>query len=200
MDYAEIMRILLILVTLFLLTIMRILLILVTLFLLTTVSAGVYRSVDEDGNIVYTDKPSADAEKIRIDKVQTIPAGAADFEYTPPEKSAGGDYTKLEIVNPENNHVFTGNTGDVTVSVVIEPELNTENGDRLILTMDGKKEADSTSTSFSFTNLDRGTHTIEVHVVNKDGKSLISSAPVTFTIKRTSVLNTNRPTPRPSAN
>ena len=186
MDYAEIMRILLLLAT---------------LFFLTSVSAGVYRSTDADGNIIYTDKPSPDAEEIRIDKVQTIPAGPDDFEYTTPDNSADeGDYTKLEIVSPENNHVFTGNTGDVTVSVVIEPELNTENGDRLILTMDGKKEADSTSTSFSFTNLDRGTHTVEVHVVNKDGKSLISSAPVTFTMKRTSVLNTNRPAPRPSAN
>ena len=184
MDYAEIMRILLLLVT---------------LFFLTSVSAGVYRSTDADGNVIYTDKPSPDAEEIRIDKVQTIPAGPDDFQYTPP-KSAGGDYTKLEIVNPVNDHVFTGNTGDVTVSVVIEPELNTENGDRLILTMDGKKEADSTSTSFSFTNLDRGTHIVEVHVVNKDGKTLMKSAPVTFTMKRTSVLNTNRPAPRPSAN
>ena len=194
MDYAEIMRILLILVT---------------LFFLTPVSAGVYRSVDEDGNIVYTDKPSPDAEKIKIDKVQTIPAGDDNFEYTPPENlTEEGAYTKLEVVNPENDHVFTGNTGDVTVSVVIEPELNTENGDRLILTMDGKKEADSTSTSFSFTNLDRGTHIVEVHVINKDGKSLMESAPVSFTMNRTSILNPNhpnRPTPtppiaRPSAN
>ncbi len=174
---------------------MRILLLLVTLFFLTPVSAGVYRSVDEDGNIVYTDKPSPDAEKIKIDKVQTIPAGDSNFEYTPPEKSAEAAYTKLEIVNPESDHVFTGNTGDVTVSVDIQPALNTKRGDRLILTMDGKKAGDSTSTSFNLTNLDRGTHTIEVYVVNKGGKSLMESAPVSFTVKRTSALNTNRPAP-----
>ncbi len=173
---------------------MRILLLLVTLFFLTPVSAGVYRSVDEDGNIVYTDKPSPDAEKIKIDKVQTIPAGPDNFEYTPPEKPAVADYTKLEIVNPESDHVFTGNTGEVTVSVDIQPALNTKRGDRLILTMDGKKAGDSTSTSFNLTNLDRGTHTIEVYVVNKGGKSLMESTPVSFTMKRTSVLN------RPSAN
>jgi len=176
---------------------MRILLLLVTLSFLTPVSAGVYRSVDEAGNVVYTDKPSPDAEKIKIDKVQTIPAGDDNFEYTPPEESEEVAYTKLEIVNPENDHVFTGNTGDVTVSVVIEPELNTENGDRLILTMDGKKEADSGSTSFSFTNLDRGTHTVEVHVVNKDGKSLKSSKRISFVIQRTSIQNPNHPAPRP---
>ena len=96
--------------------------------------------------------------------------------------------------------MFTGNTGDVTVSVVIEPELNTENGDRLILIMGGKKAGDSSSKSFSLTNLDRGTHTIEVYVVNKGGKSLMESTPVSFTMKRTSILNTNRPAPRPPAN
>jgi len=171
---------------------MRILLLLVTLFYLTPVSAGVYRSVDEDGNIVYTDKPSPDAEEIKIDKVQTIPAGDSNFEYTPPEESAEAAYTKLEIVNPESDHVFTGNTGDVTVSVDIQPALNTEEGDSLVLSMDGKEVATSASTSFSLTNLDRGTHTIEAHVVNKGNKSLISSSPVSFTVKRTSV---NRPRP-----
>ena len=67
---------------------MRILLLLVTLFFLTPVSAGVYRSFDADGNIVYTDKPSPDAEEIKIDKVQTIPAGADNFEYTPHQNHA----------------------------------------------------------------------------------------------------------------
>ncbi len=181
---------------------MRISLLLVTLFFLTSVSAEVYRSVDEDGNIVYTDKPSPDADKIKVDKVQTVPAGDSNFEYTPPEDSADdAAYTKLEIANPENDHVFTGNTGNVTVSVVIEPALKNKRGDRLILTMDGKKAGDSTSTSFTLTNLDRGTHTIEVYVVNKGGKSLKESAPVSFTMKRPSVLspsnpnNPNRPTP-----
>ena len=164
---------------------MRLFLFCIALILLTPVSAGVYRTLDEDGNVIFTDKPSPDAEEIKIDKVQTIPAGADDFKYTPPEKSAESVYTKLDVVSPENGQVFTGNTGDVTVSVLIEPALNTGIGDRLILTMDGQKEADSTSTSFSFTNLDRGTHTITVDVVNKDGKSLKSSTPTSFTIKRT---------------
>jgi len=184
MDYAEIMRILLLFVT---------------LFFLIPVSAGVYRSVDADGNTVYTDKPSPDAEEIRIDKVQTIPAGADDFVYTPPEKSTEIVYTKLNIVAPKNNHVFTDNTGDMIVSVLIEPELNAKNGDRLVLTMNGKKEPESSSISFSFTNLDRGVYKIKVDVVDKDGKTLKSSKRISFTMNRTSILNPNHPAaPRPA--
>jgi len=78
---------------------MRILLICITLTLLTTVSAGVYRSLDEDGNVVFTDKPSPDAEKIRIDKVQTVsPPAVEDFKYTPPEKPTETVYTKLLVL------------------------------------------------------------------------------------------------------
>lgn len=189
MDYAEIMRILLLFAT---------------LFFLTSVSADVYRSIDEDGNVVFTDKPSPDAEKIRIDKVQTIsPPAVKDFEYTPPAKSADSVYTKLEVVNPKNDQVFTGGTGDIMVSVLIQPALNTAHGDRLIIYMDGKKQAESGSTSFAFTGLHRGTHTTKVDVVNRDGKSIKSSAPVSFTIHRPSVQNPSRqppptPTPPPS--
>ena len=171
---------------------MRLLLFCISLTFLTPAFAAVYRSVDADGNIVYTDKPSQDAEKIKIDNVQTVPAGPDDFKYTPPEKPDLGNYTKLEIVTPENNHVFTGNTGDVTVSVAIKPALR--ESDSLIFYMDGQKKGDSRSQTLQMTNLARGTHTVKVDVVNGDGKSLKSSAPVTFTVKRT--IGRARPGPR----
>ncbi len=175
---------------------MRILLLGAILILVTSVSADVYRTYDKYGNVIFTDKPSADAEKIKIDKVQTVsPPPVADFEYTPPKKSKKTSYTKLEILEPKNDQVFTDGAGDVTVSVLVQPELNTEQGDYLVLTLDGKKQTNSGSTSFSFNNLDRGTHTTKVAVVNEDGKSLKSSAAISFTIKRHSVLNTSRPSP-----
>ncbi|MFT5425363.1 MAG: hypothetical protein ACI9ZT_000287 [Gammaproteobacteria bacterium] len=180
---------------------MQLLLLCITLTFLTSVSAEVYRSLDDDGNVIYTDRPSPDAEEIKIDEVQTIsPPAVKDFEYTPPEKSAKTNYTKVEISSPANDQVFTGGPGDVTVSVLILPTLNTALGDRVILYMDGKKQADSTSTSFSFTNMDRGTHTVKVDVVDREGKALKSSAPVSFTINRTSILNPNRPAPPPPTN
>ena len=176
---------------------MRISLLLFTLFFLTLVSAEVYRSLDDDGNIVFTDKPSPDAEKIRIDKVQTVstPVVEGFFEYEPSVKSVDSIYRKLEVVDPKNDQVFTGGTGDITVSILIEPRLNTALGDRLILYMDGKKQAETGSTSFAFTGLERGTHTTKASVVNRDGKSLKSSIPVSFTINRPSILNPNRTPP-----
>ena len=175
--------------------IMRPLLLCITLTFLTSVSAEVYRVLDEDGNVIFSDKPSPGAEEIKIDHVQTIsPPEVKDFEYKPSVKNTNdGVYTSLEIVSPENNQIFTGGAGEISVNILIQPVLNTSLGDRLILIMDGKKQANSTSTSFSFSNLARGIHTTKVVVVNKDGKSLKNSATVTFTINRPSVLKPNRP-------
>ena len=179
MDYAENMR------TLF---------ICMTLILFNPVSADVYRTFDENGNVVFTDKPSPGAEKIKIDEVKKVSqTHIDDFEYTPAEQPKASKYTKHEICKTKRYQVFTGGAGDVTISVLIQPELRAS--DRLILYMDGQKQADSRSTSFSLTNIDRGTHTTKVDVVNEGGKSVKSSAPVTFTIHRHSVLNPNRPPP-----
>ena len=47
--------------------------------------ADVYRSVDENGNIVYSDQPSEGAEKIEVKDAQTINLPAAGpFKYQPP--------------------------------------------------------------------------------------------------------------------
>ncbi len=176
---------------------MQLLLLSIALTFVTPASAEVYRSLDEDGNVVFTDKPSPSAEELDIDSVQTIsPPAVRNFEYTSPRKPEKNKYTKLEISSPANDQVFTDGSGNVTVSVLITPELNISPGDRLVLYIDGKKHADSVSTSFSFTNMDRGTHTVKVDVVDRGGKSLKSSAPVSFTVKRFSILHPNRPAPR----
>ena len=166
---------------------MRILILFITLILLIPVSAEVYRTTDENGNVIFTDKPSPGAEEIEIDEVQTVsPPPVRDFRYTPPKKKGKSNYKKAEITTPKNDDVITGGTGNVSVSISLEPAL--QDTDRIVLYMDGEKQSDSSSTSFELSNLDRGTHTIKVDIINKGGKVLKSSSPVSFTVQRPSVL------------
>ena len=66
---------------------MRIFTLLFCLLLAMASSAEVYRFVDENGNVVFTDKPSPDAELVNVDELQTIkPPPVGDFKYTPPAK------------------------------------------------------------------------------------------------------------------
>ena len=52
-----------------------------------SLSAEIYRSVDENGNVVFEDTPSPNSELINVDELQTIkPPLAGKFQYTPKVK------------------------------------------------------------------------------------------------------------------
>ena len=151
----------------------------------------VYRTVDEHGNVIYTDTPAQGAEKIRVDEVQTInPGDVPQFVYTQPA-DAGDTYSRLEIVSPENDSVIQGN--NVTVSVALEPPLNLRTGHYLELRLDGNEAASGSGLQFTLSNLERGTHTLDMAVVDQSGNRLIISPPVSFTIYQQSV-----PKPKPA--
>jgi len=177
---------------------MRILLLIMGLLATPAVSADVYRSVDDSGNIVYSDKPSPDAEKIQIDEIQTIEApDIGPFEYTPPKNPAGTPiYTKLEITSPEEGAAIRSNSGEITISSVLEPGLNTASGHQLVLIMDGNDVATG-GPQFNLQNVDRGTHSVSVAIKDSSGKVVMQSTPVTFTLQRIAV-QPPPPPPKPA--
>jgi hypothetical protein len=171
---------------------MRIHISLFCLLLATTVSAQIYRSVDKDGNVVFTDQPSPEAELIQIDKLQTIspPAPTADFDYEKKRQKPEAKYTKVSVVSPVNDAAIRENSGKVTVSVSTMPALAA--GDTLVVYLDGKENPLSGGTSKTFSNLDRGTHQLRAAVKNSEGRIVLSSQSVTFHLLRQSVNRPNR--------
>ncbi|NIN61131.1 MAG: DUF4124 domain-containing protein [Gammaproteobacteria bacterium] len=178
---------------------MRILL-LSLLFLAGQAVAEVYRSVDEDGNITYSDKPTEGAEKIKKQDVQTIDTpNIPQFKYTPSREQAAEKpavYNSIAITSPENNTAVRENAGNVTVNVSIKPDLKTAYGHSLSLTMDGKEVGAGRSRTFSLSNIDRGTHTLVARVKGSNGQVIIESDPVTITVLRYSNQNPPRYPPR----
>lgn len=172
------------------LTAMRILLCsLLLLMMMPTIHAEtVYRSVDKDGNTVFSDKPSQGAEKMDIPDAQTVKSpSAGKFHYQPPPKSPPPAYSSVAITSPDDDASVRQNDGNISVQVAVQPAL--QNQDTLQLHMDGKIVGTGSSTSFSLNNVDRGTHTLQAVVVDNTGKTLASSATVTFHLLRHSILN-----------
>ncbi len=181
---------------------MRYLLILLALYSGLTIAADVYKTVDENGNVIFSDKPSSDAERIHIKEIQTIDSGGVpeSTESAPEGESAAtdefGGYYKLQILEPKNDSSFQENSGSLNVSVEVEPAFSPDLGHKLVLNMDGKPVTTSSTTQMSVSNVDRGTHTIFVTAVDESGKELIQSDSVTFTMHRYSKLqNNSAPTP-----
>jgi hypothetical protein len=164
---------------------MRISLLLIGLLVFPAFAADVYRSVDENGNIIFTDKPTPDAEKIRIDEIQTIDAVDAKPLKSTPKKSEESKFNYgISISSPEDGATLRSNNGDITVSAVVKP-ARLAPGHRLALYLDGNVAATG-GPQFDLTNIDRGTHSAIVAVQGKDGKDIQRSSPVSFTVLRAS--------------
>jgi uncharacterized protein DUF4124 len=160
---------------------MRLILSLLLVFFITCPGAEtVYKTVDDDGNIIFTDKPSENAEEIKLQELQTIDnPNPIRSTPRPRQTDKGSLYKTFFIANPANDSGIRSNNGSVSISVSLEPTLRP--GHKIIISMDGKEIGSGTSVSLQ--NVDRGTHSISASVVDGDGKKLISTSS-TFSLLR----------------
>ncbi len=161
-------------------------------------SAQVYKHVDEEGNVTFTDQPPPNAEPVEIGPINTAqPPVIAYPKKTPPatpQDSEGASY-QLSITAPAHEAIFHGG-GSFTVSASVSPALRGDH--KLQLLMSGTPhEAAQKASSWSLTNVFRGEHVLEVAVVDGKGGQVAKSEPITVFVFRPSSNNRNRP-PRPS--
>ena len=98
-------------------------------------ASEVYRWVDDDGQVHFSDRPREGAERVVIDEPQTIQAPAPS--RTRPARDAEADeaedepfsYELLEIVTPGQEEVLWNIEGQLAVSMRLEPRLQV--GDRI---------------------------------------------------------------------
>jgi hypothetical protein len=157
-----------------------------------TASAAVYKTVDEHGNVVYTDDPAGHGEPIKLPPLSTVPppkylqapANSADEGAG----TASSGYRQLTITAPTQDETLRDNTGNVPVTAKVTPELNAPAGDRLQYFLDGQPYGQPTdSQKLLMPNLDRGEHTVSVAVVSPSGKELSHSDDVRFYLHRQSI-------------
>ncbi|MDX1519387.1 MAG: DUF4124 domain-containing protein [Gammaproteobacteria bacterium] len=157
---------------------------------LVLAGTSVYRTVDEDGNPVFSDEPSPQAEEINLPEVQTVPAERnIKFETTKSKEDSSGKYKSLAITSPENDEPVRENAGNVTVKVQVKPGLRRQ--DSLRVYLDSELVKEGRDTSFDLANLERGTHQLTASVVNKEGEEILTSTPVTFHLLREANLDPN---------
>ncbi len=161
----------------------------------TILTAGaestVFVSRDANGNPVFSDQATDDAQEIKIQAPQT-------FESQPPPRfelpenqdpvETGPAYDRLEITSPAKDSAFRNNAGNVTVQVVLSPAL--QGNHTLEILVDGTvKKRLKTLAPALLENLDRGTHIYTAQVVeDESGEVLLSSPPISSTLQRVSVI------------
>ena len=142
-------------------------------FINGSIADTVYKTVDENGNVIFTDKPSDEAEEVKIQELEnTIDnPNPAKYRASTPKPDVFA-YESFTVTSPENGAGIRSNNGSVSISLNLEPALN--RGHKVIVSMDGKQIG--TGLSVSLQNVDRGTHSISAKVVDGTGKTMISTS------------------------
>jgi Domain of unknown function (DUF4124) len=177
--------------------VMRIMALLVFLVALPAVATEVYRWVDADGQVHYSDQWQPGAEKLRIQEPAVFGsskvADSAPPAARPGQPAATGQrYESLEIASPAQEEVLWNTEGQLRVSVRVNPSLQQGHGLRLFLD-DTSQDLPAGSTEAQLKDVFRGVHTLKAQVVDKGGTVLIESQPTSFAVRQTSIANPSRP-------
>jgi len=157
----------------------------------TPASAEIYKRTNPDGSVEFTDVPRSDEEKpVPLSPMSTFKTTPVPRKATPSTQADAKKYAAISVTSPASEATIRDNTGTIKVSVSLSPALRS--GHKLVLLVDGVQKGESASGSFTLNNLDRGSHILIAQVLDKAGKVLISSAPVTFYLFRQSVIRPNR--------
>ncbi len=143
-----------------------------------SVMGAVYKSIDDQGNVVYTDEPQGNAKPVDLPPLSTIPPPKT-FNPAPAEKTDSGDdagssYEQISITSPTQDETLRNNPGNVNVSVSLSPALNKAAGHRIQFFIDGQTYGEpGISENVVVQQMDRGTHTVEAAVVDGSGQELL---------------------------
>jgi hypothetical protein len=159
-------------------------------------SAQVFTYVDTQGNRVFTDHPKpGNAKRVPLTKSNRIaanPTNAAPLiAQSSPEAQALFHYDVLRILIPEPDATIRSNAGEVIVSATNEPAL--QPGHRYRLLLDGQPTAEpGLSPVFPLSNIDRGSHTLSVEILDERGRIVERTASQPFHMQRTSLAQKRR--------
>jgi hypothetical protein len=174
----------------------RAILILIGLVLSTSAYADLYKCKQEDGTIIYTDRPCVSGEKLKLPSLQTYTAAPVPKDlFAKKDSSQNGEkssqYDSLTILSPKNNtRIEATGSGNVEIVARAQPALRTVKGDVFAIVMDGKQlPTTGVTNTIRLQNVNRGTHSIQILILSRNRSVLQTSNTVSFTVGRQNIYN-----------
>lgn len=147
-----------------------------------------YKTVDKDGNVSYTDKPSDDAVMITVqtDKNQISNPARNSNNQPQSESSDGSSYEIFSIDTPSNGENIRSHDGAVNIVIGITPQIQPNHSIRLH--MDGVQVGqDQKIPYFNLRNVDNRTYELLAIVIDDETQQIVqTSKAVTFHLLPTS--------------
>ena len=157
--------------------------------------AAVYRWVDKQGNVHFSDKadhPKAVEIKVNINTDQLQVSFPKQRKSMAPEQAAV-ILPQATITSPIDQQTIRNNQGDFNIITQITPKLLPSQ--RVQLIMDGEPLGmTQTHSTFELKNINRGTHQFSVNIINSQSQVIDSSDTITVFLHRA---HQNNPMHRP---
>ncbi|HEY7771810.1 MAG TPA: DUF4124 domain-containing protein [Marinagarivorans sp.] len=155
-------------------------------FCATALASGVYKSVDENGKVTYSDAPTGNKiDPVDLPHINTTPA-VEPKPYTPPAPKPATTQYRVAITSPSNGAEILAGQRDLSVSARVEPSLGDGYSAQLYMNNSPYGGAQP-STSFVITEIIRGEHQLSVAVLNPNGKVVARSNSVTVYVRRPTI-------------
>ena len=151
----------------------------------------IYRWVDKDGIVHYSDQPgAANAERVILADPNAYDSESPDFASSGDETDeppVASQYESLSIAQPTPDQVFFGS--DATVSVVADLGGTLQPDHSLVFFVNGNRRPAAAGLGLQLTGLARGSHFLRATVLDRNGEPLISSQQITFHVRQASTQN-----------
>ena len=183
---------------------MRMLLLLAGLTLsLAAQPQEIYRWIDKDGQVHYSDQPgAANAERVILADPNSYEPEPAFGDYAPdgtaPEDTdadGAAPYETLAIVQPTPDQVFFG--ADATIVVAAELGGTLRPDHTVVFFVNGNRRPAGAGLTLELQNLDRGSHFLRAAVLDQSGEPVITSQQITFHVREPSINSPQSPQARP---
>ena len=152
-----------------------------------TIHAEIYRGVDEEGNVFYSDKEQTNTELIPTPTPNAVSMPKLEAKKPVAEKTQKRAYKLFSISSPVSNASIRDNLGNLSINLAIEPALDKTNHHKIVIYLDGKVATSATTAlPIQLSNITRGKHILQAKVIDENGMQIISSNSVTIHMKRLS--------------
>lgn len=156
------------------------------------VNAQIYKTTDEQGNVIFSDAPPAgtgQSEQVELPRTNTTPPPPTVVPVPRPESEPAETEPEplaVAITSPENESTIPMGGGNFSVSASLSPGGGEQQA--LQLLMDGAPQGAPQATgTWNLQNVLRGPHDLVVEAVDASGKVLARSESVRVYVLRPSV-------------
>jgi hypothetical protein len=156
-------------------------------------AAPAWTWVDANGTVHYSDRPVPGARQVELSSAQAV--GTRAREGGPralgqPEAGAASAYQSIEILSPADQETLWNIGTLLPVQVRFQPAL--QPGHRYDVLLDGqRRNVNTVASRVTLPDVFRGTHTVQIVVIDAQGTELARSEPRTFIVQQTSTQNPN---------